>query len=117
DAVERLGHGPDLVQLDQDRVRDALLDALLQARGARDEQVVADELQLLAELLREELPAGVVVLVAAVLDRHEREGARELLVDADDLLAGALRLVEGVLLVRVAPELRQGAVEGEADLL
>ena len=50
--VERLGDGADLIQLDQDRVGDALVDALLQDRGVGDEQVVADELHLVADRAR-----------------------------------------------------------------
>ena len=44
DRVERLGERADLVDLDEDRVADAEVDAALQALGVRDEQVVADEL-------------------------------------------------------------------------
>ena len=45
DRVERLGERPDLVELDQDRVRDAALDPLAQDRRVGDEDVVADELK------------------------------------------------------------------------
>ncbi len=41
-------------------------------RRVRDEQVVADELDLAAELVGEQLPAVPVVLGAAVLDRDDR---------------------------------------------
>ncbi len=51
DRVERLGERADLVDLDQDRVGDAAVDAALEARGLGHEQVVADELDLAAELL------------------------------------------------------------------
>ncbi len=45
DRVERLGERPDLVDLDEDRVADALGDAAAQEVDVRDEEVVADELQ------------------------------------------------------------------------
>ena len=82
DAVERLGERADLVQLDEDRVGRPARDAAAQALDVRDEEVVADELDAIAELLRDELPAVPVVLGAAVLDRDDRVLARELLVDA-----------------------------------
>ena len=47
--LDRLGQRPDLVHLDEDRVGDAALDALAEPRGVRDEEVVADELDAIAE--------------------------------------------------------------------
>jgi len=44
DRVEGFAEGPDLVQLDEDRVRHALLDAAREALLVRDEDVVADDL-------------------------------------------------------------------------
>ena len=44
DRVERLSECPDLVELDQDRVRDATLDPLAQDRRIGDEDIVGDEL-------------------------------------------------------------------------
>ena len=44
DGVEGLGDGADLVDLDEDGVGDAFVDAALQALGVGDEEVVADEL-------------------------------------------------------------------------
>ena len=48
--LDRLGERADLVDLDEDRVADAAVDALLQPLGIRDEEVVADELDPVAEL-------------------------------------------------------------------
>ena len=50
---ERLGQRPDLVDLDQDRVGHPLVDALLQARRVGHKHVIADQLEPLAELLRQ----------------------------------------------------------------
>jgi hypothetical protein len=102
DGVERLRHGADLVELHEDRIGEAGLDALLEALRVRDEEVVADELDLVAELVREELPALFVVLGAAVFDADEGELGGPRLPDLDELLARLFLLVEGVaLLLRV----------------
>ena len=44
DGLERLGERANLVDLDQDRAGGAQLDALLEALGVGDEQVIADKL-------------------------------------------------------------------------
>ncbi|MCL6614257.1 MAG: SLBB domain-containing protein, partial [Firmicutes bacterium] len=49
DGGDGLGHGPDLVQLDEDRVRRPEGDAAGDPVGVRDEDVVADELESIAE--------------------------------------------------------------------
>jgi hypothetical protein len=49
DGGEGLGQRADLVDLDQDRVGDVLLDAFLQDLGVGDEQVVAHQLHPLAQ--------------------------------------------------------------------
>src|SRR6202042_2865762 len=47
DCVDGLGNSSDLIQLDQDRVRNAFIDAARQTLGIRYEQIVANELNLL----------------------------------------------------------------------
>ena len=49
DRVERLGQRPDLVHLDEDRVRRAVLDPAAEPFDVRDEDVVADELHAVSE--------------------------------------------------------------------
>ena len=68
DGVEGLGQGADLVDLDEHGVRGAHLDALLDALGVGDEQVVADELDAAAQALGQADPTVPVVLAQAVLD-------------------------------------------------
>ncbi len=68
DRLERLGEGADLVELDQDGVGGALLDAAREALDVRDEEVVADELHAVADAAGERRPAVPVVLGHAVLD-------------------------------------------------
>src|SRR2546430_2529362 len=76
DGLDSFGDAADLVQLDENGVGDAFLDAAGQALGARDEEVVADKLDFLfgglaAEALGQGFPAGPVVLGHAILDRSE----------------------------------------------
>ena len=71
-GIEGLGERADLVHLDEDGVGHAELDALGEELGVGDEEVVADELGGLAELVGEDLPAGPVVFGAAVFDGDDR---------------------------------------------
>src|SRR6185369_7994264 len=68
DGFEGFAYGANLVELDQNRVRSAGLDALGQQLGVGDEEVVADELDFVADLIGEHLPAGPVVLGKAVFE-------------------------------------------------
>ena len=70
--LDRLGQRPDLVHLDEDRVADAALDPLAEPLRVRDEEVVADELDAVAELARQLRPRVPVVLGEPVLDRDDR---------------------------------------------
>ena len=72
DRGERFGQRADLVDLDEDRVGDLLLDAFLQDLRVGDEDVVADQLHARAELVVERLPAVPVALGHAVLDGDDR---------------------------------------------
>ena len=51
DGLERLGEGSDLVDLDEDRVRHALIDSAAKSLYVRHEEVVADKLNPVAEPL------------------------------------------------------------------
>src|ERR1700682_1567630 len=65
---EGLRQGPDLVDLDQDRIGDTFGNALFENLGVGHEQIVADQLHFLAEPVGEQLPAVPIVLGHAVLD-------------------------------------------------
>src|SRR5690606_14467218 len=108
--------GTDLVELDQDGVRHAGADATLEDTGIGDEQVVAHQLDLAAEFLREQGPAVPVALVHAVLDGQDRILAAEIgeVVGEAGAVAGATFSTEFVATVFV--ELGSGAVEREADI-
>ncbi len=72
DGVEGLGQGADLVDLHQECVGRTLDDAFFEALGVGDEEVVADELDLVADLIGECDPAVPVVFVERILDGNER---------------------------------------------
>src|SRR5690606_28275482 len=72
DGGEGFRERADLVDLDEDRVGDALVDAFLQDLGVGDEQVVAHQLHAAAQALGQQLPAVPVAFGHAVLDAHER---------------------------------------------
>src|SRR3954468_18769820 len=61
DGGERLGQRADLVDLDQDRVGPSGLDAFGKALDVGDEEIVADQLALLADKVSELLPTVHVV--------------------------------------------------------
>ena len=112
-----LGQGADLVDLDQDGVGDALVDAGLEALGIGDEEVVADQLRLVAGLPRQLGPAVPVVLGHAVLD-----GDDGIALDQLGQFAGHLRGAQHPPLARqvvlaVLEELRGGAVQRQRHLL
>ena len=72
DGFQGLGQRADLVELDQDRVADLLVDAALEDLGVGDEQVVANQLYLGTDLVGQDFPAGPVGLVHAVFDGDDR---------------------------------------------
>ena len=61
--LQSLGQRADLVDLDQDRVGDAPLDALGQALGARDEKVVADQLAPAADGIKNGRANSILIKV------------------------------------------------------
>ena len=114
DGLERLGECADLVDLDQDRVGGAQLDALLEALGVSDEQVVTHQLHLVANAAGKLDPSAPVLLGHAVLDGDDGIGVDELLPVIDHLSARilnalALELVHAGLGV---VELGRGRVHG-----
>src|SRR5450830_47546 len=114
-GVEGLGQRADLVQLDEQRVRRLEFDALGQADRVGDEQVVTDDLHLVADLGDQKGPGAPLVLRQRVLDGDQRVVGHKLRVVRDELVGRrglALELVGTVL-----EELRGGDVEREPDVL
>src|SRR5262245_61945923 len=83
DHVERLGERPDLVDFHENRVRDALVDAAAEKPNVRDEEVVADELDPVADGIRQRTPVRPGVLLEPVLDGDDREPVRKRVVEVD----------------------------------
>mgnify|MGYP006883761259 CR=1 FL=1 len=75
DGVEGLGDGADLVELDQQGVGGAELDALSQTCRVGDQQVVADELQTIAELGGDGSPVFPAFFLERILNGR-RSGTR-----------------------------------------
>ena len=114
DRVEGLGQRADLVDLDQQRAGGLLVDTALQPGDVGDEQVVADDLDLVADLAHQRAPAGPVVLGQRVLDGDDREVVDPLGVDVGHLVGGQAAALEGV--AAVGEELGAGHVEGQGDV-
>ena len=79
DCLQSLGDASDLVELDEYRVCASQLDALSKALRIRHEQVISDDLDLVSQLLRHQLPAVPVFFVHSVLDGCDRILIAELL--------------------------------------
>ena len=88
DCLEGLGDRTDLIELNQNRVAAAKLNALLEALRVRDKKIVADQLNLVAELLRHHFPALPVLFIEAVLDGPDRILLNEALPVRNELLRG-----------------------------
>ena len=119
DGFEGFGDGADLVDLDEDGVGDLLLDALLEALGVGDEEVVADELDLVADVFGEVLPAVPVVFGEAVFDGDDGVLVDPVLPEGGHLFGGEFALVgllEDVLAGLLVVELAGGGVEGDGDV-
>ena len=108
---------PIWLTLIEHRVGDAAVDALLQAAGVGDEQVVADELDPAAERLGQRRPAVPVVLGHAVLDRHDRVGVDEPGPVLDQLVGAEHLALAGEVVAAVAVELADRRVDGDGDVV
>src|SRR5438270_4250804 len=68
-------------------------DSLFEELDIRNEEIVADELNFVAELLRQFLPTIPIVFRAAIFDRNDRKLRAEFGVVIDQLRGGFLRAV------------------------
>ena len=118
-GLEGLGEGANLVDLHEQRVCRAQLDAATQAGGVGDKEVVANQLHARAKARRELTPAVPVLLGQAVLDGDDGVGRDKLVPVVDHLRAGervALALEDvgagcGVI------ELARGGIHGKDEVL
>src|SRR2546428_3909160 len=88
DRLQGFRQRADLVQLDEDRVPNALRNPLREDLRVGHEDVVANELHPMPQPLGEHLPALPVLLAQSVLDRDDRIAPDETLVIPDHILAG-----------------------------
>ena len=88
DGIQRLGEGADLIDLDEHGIGHLLAQAGADARHVGDEQVVAHQLDLVAQGLGEHFPALPVVFAHAVLDGDDGILLHEALPHIHHLLAG-----------------------------
>ena len=72
DAVDGLGQGTNLIQLNQDGVRAAQLDALGQSLCVGNEQVITDQLNPVAQSFCQQLPAFPILFVQTVFQGNDR---------------------------------------------
>ena len=99
----------------EDRVGDAAFDPVAQPVGVGHEQVVADELDAVAELARQAPPGVPVVLGAPILDRHHRIAVDDLRPEARHRRAGLGAALEAV--DAVGEHFTRRRVEGDRDPL
>src|SRR5215210_6492206 len=86
-TVQGFRERADLVDLDEDGIGDAALDALFQECSVGDEQIIADELNVASHLVRHGLPSVPVALCHAVLNRDDRVLLRPGFPVSDHLIA------------------------------
>ena len=119
DSLEGLGQGTNLVDLDEDGVTSMNLNALLKALSVGNKEVVADELDLLAQTLGKDLPTVPVLLCKAVLDGDDWELLDHFLVISNHFLGGkgATLALEVILAGLLVIELRRSWVHSKAEVL
>src|SRR5262249_4208786 len=85
----RLRQRPYLIHLDEDRVGEAVRDALGEELLVGAEEVVAHQLHAAAQRRGEGLPSRTVVLAEAVLDRHDRVARTPAVIERDQVVGRA----------------------------
>jgi hypothetical protein len=96
---------------------DAAVDAPLEALGVRDEEVVADELDALADLVGQGLPAVPVLLVHAVLDGDDRVLAAHLRPEGGHVAGGELAALRGEVVLAALEDLARRRVQRDDEVL
>lgn len=91
-GVQGFGQRTDLIQLNQDGVAAAVLNALLQTLGVRYKQIVADQLELIAQACGQFLPAFPVFFIERILQRSDGVLGNQILPERDQLIGGVMLL-------------------------
>ena len=94
-----------MVDLHQQRIRCTLVDSFTQALRIGDEEIITDDLYLVADLAGEVNVAVPVIFIQWVLDRHDWVLVDQFGIDLCHFLAGQLRAFE--LIRAVVVELRR----------
>ena len=87
-CFEGFGQGTDLVQLDQNGIRYAHVNALGKAFGIGDEEIIADELDFAAETVGQFLPAFPVLFSESVFNGDDRVLVDQVFIKVDHFLCG-----------------------------
>ena len=86
DGFQRLGHGTDLIELDQNRIAAAKLNSLLQPLRIGHKQIVSHQLHSVSQLRSQLLPAFPVLFIQRILDGNDGIFIHQLLPVFDQLL-------------------------------
>src|ERR1044072_8028275 len=89
DALHGLGERADLVDLDQDRVADTLLDAAAEPVNIGHEEIIAHQLDPVLQRLGQVAPPAPIASGQAILDRHNRVAVDPPGVEIDHFLRAA----------------------------
>ena len=118
DGFDGLGQRTDLVEFDQQGIGGFFLDRPADTLGVGDQQVVADDLDLVAQFFRHQLPAFPVILGQAVFDGDDRVLVDPFGPEGDHLRAGQFLafLAQVVGLGLFVVELGGSRVEGNGHL-
>src|SRR5438105_11994202 len=114
---ESLAQRSDLIRLHQERVRHTALEALAQTYEIGDEDIVANQLDAIAEPLREQAPTVPVVLGHPSLDGDDRVAVAPVLPESDELWRFERPAFAVQLVPSVAEELGCRWIERDGDLI
>ena len=120
DCIEGFSQGADLVELDQNCVSSIQFNSLLDERGVRDEQIIADQLDLIAKTLTELLPAFPVILCKTIFQRDQRILLRPCFIHVDHFFRSLLAFtgtLQNILALLLIIEFRRSRVHSEADVI
>ena len=114
-----LAQRADLVHLAQQSVAGALTGGSVDPLDVRHQQVVSDELHVVAETCAERLPAGPVVFRQTVLDTDDRVLCTPVRPEVDQLAAVEFAALDrqAVAAARLVVELAGRGIEGDPDVL
>ena len=117
DGGEGFRECANLVDLDQDRIGDALRYAFFEDFGVGDEQVITDDLHFFAQAICQQFPAVPVVLGHAVFYADDGVLVHPSGHDVDPLFAGEHEAFGLKVVLAIFVELAGGAIQAEGDLL